>query len=73
MKDFRGIEIALGDTVAYVSGGRYTDRYTAKVVGFTTKKVNIVPLQWLDKYEEKPKYYTINVYAESCWVLDRTA
>lgn len=71
MKDFRGITLVEGDTVAYVSGGRYTDRYTAKVVGLTAKKVNIVPLQWLDKYEEKPKYYTINVYAESCWVLDR--
>lgn len=71
MKDFRGIEITVGDTVAYVSGGRYTDRYTAKVVGFTAKKVNIVPLQWLDKYEEKPEYYKINVYAENCWVLDR--
>lgn len=65
-KDFRGMEIVEGDTVAYVSGGRYTNRYTAKVVGFTRKMVKIVSLnesQW------QPAKITVN--PDCCWVLDR--
>ena len=73
MKDFRGIEIVEGDLVAYVSGGRYTTRHTARVVGFTPKMMKIVPLEYWDKYPERPSYYTSTVYPDVCWVLDRKA
>jgi len=69
--DFRGIEIIEGDIVAYVSGGRYTDRYTAKVVGFTPKMLRIVPVDKLTQYEANPKYNSFTVYPDNCWVLDR--
>lgn len=66
MKDFRGLEIVEGDLVAYVSGGRYTNRYTAKVVGFTPKMVKI-------ESEQKSQWLSskVTVYPDTCWVLDR--
>ena len=68
MKDFRGVDILEGDTVAYVSGGRHTVRLTAKVIGFTPKMVKIENLKPA-KYD--PIRKTVN--PDCCWVLDRPA
>lgn len=68
MFDFRGIEIVEGDTVAYVSGGRYTNRYTAKVVGFTARMLRIVDI---DRPGRPDNPLSFPVYPENCWVLDR--
>lgn len=66
-KDFRGIEMREGDLVAYVSEGRYTNRMTAKVVGFTPKMVKI-------ESEQKSQWLStkVTVYPDTCWVLNRS-
>lgn len=65
-KDFRGIEMVEGDLVAYVSGGRYTNRMTAKVVGFTPKMVKIKSTQ-----ESQWRSSELTVNPDCCWVLER--
>jgi hypothetical protein len=71
--DARGAEILVGDTVVYVSGGRYVSRGVARVEKVHAKKVAIVAYDSLrGVYGERPYSSSPQlVNGDVCFVVDK--